>query len=132
MAILANTSMIVNALCYSRVMTANVLPERERGVCCTLRLELPDARAVEVARVLKALSDPTRLQIVLALRGKAEPACVCDFTATFGLSQPTVSHHMATLRAAGLVEATRHGIWSYYRLRPHLPANVRRIVDALG
>jgi ArsR family transcriptional regulator len=57
---------------------------------------------------------------------------VCDFTATFDLSQPTISHHMAKLRDAGLVEATKQGIWSYYRLAPHLPAQVRRIIEALA
>src|SRR5919201_5074486 len=109
-----------------------VLPERERGVCCSVRLELPASRADDVARVLKALADPTRIQMVLALREARAPACICDFTATFALSQPTVSHHMKKLREAGLVEVSRKGIWSYYRLRPHLPEQVRRIVDALA
>ena len=54
-----------------------------------------------------------------------------DFTATFDLSQPTISHHMAKLRDAGLVEATKQGIWSYYRLAPRLPAQVQRIIEAL-
>ncbi len=113
-------------------MATTVMPERERGVCCTLELQVPQARAKETAAVLKALADPTRLQMVLALRQATEPSCICDFTATFDLSQPTVSHHMAKLRAAGLVVATQRGIYTHYRLRPHLPANVRRIVDALG
>jgi ArsR family transcriptional regulator len=110
----------------------NILPERERGVCCAVELEVPDVRAAEIADVLKALADPTRLQMILALRAAKEPVCICDFTATFALSQPTVSHHMAKLRSAGLVEATRQGIWAYYRLKPHLPAQVRKIVDALA
>jgi DNA-binding transcriptional ArsR family regulator len=38
---------------------------------------------------------------------------------------------MGKLRDAGLIDATRKGIWTYYRLRPHLPANVRRIIEAL-
>lgn len=113
-------------------MATKTLPERERGVCCTLDLEVPESRAVEIAGVLKALADPTRVQMVLALREAKEPACICDFTATFDLSQPTVSHHMAKLHAAGLVESTRRGIYTYYRLRPHLPASVARIVEALG
>jgi ArsR family transcriptional regulator len=111
---------------------AEVLPERERGVCCTVRLELAPTRAHEVATVLKALADPTRVQMVLALREAKSPACICDFTATFGLSQPTVSHHMRKLREAGLVEASRRGLWTYYRLRPHLSERARRIVDALA
>ncbi|MDP9252859.1 MAG: metalloregulator ArsR/SmtB family transcription factor [Chloroflexota bacterium] len=110
----------------------DVLPDRERGVCCTVDLEVPAVRAEEIADVLKALADPTRVQIILCLREAKEPVCVCDFTATFDLSQPTISHHMARLRDAGLVEATRQGIWSYYRLAPHLPAPVRRIIEALG
>ena len=112
--------------------TTRVLPERERGVCCTVDLGVAEAKAAGIAAVLKALGDPTRLQMVLALRAATEPACICDFTAAFSLSQPTVSHHMATLRRAGLVEATRRGIWTFYRLKPHLPADVARIVEALG
>ena len=111
---------------------AIALPERERGVCCAVDLEVPTKRAAEIADVLKALADPTRVQMILTLREAPEPVCICDFTATFALSQPTVSHHMAKLRAAGLVEATRSGIWTYYRMRPDLPERVRRIVDALG
>lgn len=108
-----------------------MLPERERGVCCSVTLELPATKAAAIAGVLKALGDPTRLQMMLALRAASEPICVCDFTEAFGLSQSTVSHHMARLRDAGLVEAARRGIWTYYRLRTHLPESVRRVVEAL-
>ncbi len=113
-------------------MVKSALPHRERGVCCELELELPAKRASELADVLKALADPTRVQMILTLREATEPVCICDFTAAFSLSQPTVSHHMAKLRAAGLVDATRKGIWSYYRMRRDLPERVRKIVDALG
>ena len=115
------------------VNTSKALPkaERERGVCCAVDFPLADERAVELAEVLKALGDPTRVQIVAALRDAKAPLCTCDFTASSALSQPTITHHMGKLREAGLVEATRSGIWTYYRLRPHLPPSVRRIVDAL-
>jgi ArsR family transcriptional regulator len=108
-----------------------VLPERQRGVCCAVELEVPRVRATELADVLRALGDPTRLQMVLALRASKDPVCICDFTATFDLSQPTLSHHMAKLRDVGLVDVTRRGIWAYYRLKPDLPGHVRKIVDAL-
>lgn len=107
------------------------IPERERGVCCTVEFSLKDERAVELADVLKALADPTRVQIVAALRDAKAPLCTCDFTASTELSQPTITHHMGKLRDAGLVEATRSGVWTYYRLRPHLPVTARKIVDAL-
>ena len=108
-----------------------VLPERQRGVCCPPRLTLPAAQVDGLAVGLKALADPTRLQMVLALRDADQPVCVCDFTAAFDLTQPTVSHHVAKLREAGLIEASRRGIWTYYRLRRDLPPSIRRLVESL-
>ena len=106
--------------------------ERERGVCCPPTLTLRPERAAGVSDVLKALADPTRLQMAIALRDAKEPVCICDFVGTFDLSQPTVSHHMAKLRDAGLVEVTKRGIWSFYRLAPDLPVAARRILNAIG
>ncbi len=117
---------------YARRVTTATATGRERGVCCTVELPLEDERAAELAGVLKALADPTRIQIVVALRGAKEPLCTCDFTAPTDLSQPTITHHMGRLRDAGLVEATRGGIWTYYRLRSDLPRVVRRIIDSLA
>jgi ArsR family transcriptional regulator len=82
--------------------------------------------------VLKALSDPTRLQMVGILKRARRPVCICDFTAAFDLTQPTISHHMGKLRTVGLVEVTRRGIWSYYRLRPHLDAKTRALLELLA
>ena len=77
------------------------------------------------------LADPTRLQLVVTLRDLGDAVCVCDCTASFGLSQPTVSHHLARLREAGLVDVTRQGGWAYYRLRTDLPAATKRLITAL-
>jgi ArsR family transcriptional regulator len=109
-----------------------VLPERERGVCCPPTIKARPEKVEQTSEILKALADPTRLQIALALRDAREPVCICDFTATFDLSQPTVSHHMAKLREAGLVDVTKKGIWSFYRLAPGLPPAARRILEAIG
>ena len=109
-----------------------VLPERERGVCCPPTLKARPEKIEQTSEILKALADPTRLAIALCLRDAKEPVCICDFTATFDVSQPTVSHHMAKLRDAGLVEVTKRGIWSFYRLAPDLPVGTRRILDAIG
>ena len=46
--------------------------------------------------------------------------CVCDLTPAFALSGPTISHHLKTLRDAGLVDAERRASWVYYRARPGL------------
>ena len=78
---------------------------------------MPSAAAAELAATFKALGDPTRVAIVNRLT-TAEAVCVCDLTAAFDLSQPTISHHLKILRDAGLVEAERRGTWAYYRLVP--------------
>jgi len=75
------------------------------------------AAADALAATFKALADPTRVAIVNRLAAAPE-VCVCDLTAAFDLSQPTISHHLKVLRDAGLVEAERRGTWGYYRLVP--------------
>jgi DNA-binding transcriptional ArsR family regulator len=74
------------------------------------------AAAADLAGTFKALADPTRVAIVNRLA--TGECCVCDLTAAFDLSQPTVSHHLRILRDAGLVEAERRGTWAFYRLAP--------------
>ena len=114
--------------------TTELIPmaDRERGVCCAPARPLRSAKVAQLSETLKALADPTRLEMVSILKAADEPVCVCDFTATFDLSQPTVSHHMARLREAGIVECEKRGIWAFYRLRRDLPAATRRIIEALG
>jgi ArsR family transcriptional regulator, arsenate/arsenite/antimonite-responsive transcriptional repressor len=81
--------------------------------------------AADLALLFKALADPTRVSIVNRLA--AGECCVCDLTAVFELSQPTVSHHLRILRDAGLVEAERRGTWAHYRL---VPDAIDRLRDA--
>jgi ArsR family transcriptional regulator, arsenate/arsenite/antimonite-responsive transcriptional repressor len=108
------------------------LPVRQRGVACCQELVTGDEGwAHETAEVLKALAEPTRLSMVAALWAAEEPVCICDFTAAFELSQPTISHHMGKLKAAGLVESTKQGVWIYYRLREDLPATAVELLATL-
>src|SRR5205823_5353269 len=87
-------------------------------LCCVPDVEPLDRRAAEdLAGYFKALADPTRVAIVNRL-GAAPELCVCDLTAAFELSQPTISHHLRILREAGLVHSSRRGTWAYYRLVP--------------
>jgi len=89
---------------------------------------LAPAERDTLALRFKALADPARVAIVNRL-AVADEVCVCDFVAALELSQPTVSHHLRVLREAGLVEASRRGTWSFYRLVPDAVAALR---DALG
>lgn len=78
-------------------------------------LELEEAQ--RLARVFKALGDPTRVRLLSLIAAQAErEACICDLTEPVGLSQPTVSHHMKQLVDAGLVVREQRGRWAYYRL----------------
>lgn len=108
-------------------------PVRERGKCCEIAMPVDWGKARQAAGLLKALGDPTRLSMILCLWKAQAPVCICDFTATFDLGQPTISHHMAKLRAAGLVQARKQGIWIYYRLRDDLaPATVALLETLLN
>jgi ArsR family transcriptional regulator len=81
--------------------------------------------AVELAAVLKALADPTRLRLLSVIQAtEGGEACQCDLTEPVGLSQPTVSHHMKVLHDAGLVTREKRGIWAYYRAVPERLAEV--------
>lgn len=83
-------------------------------------------------RALHAIADPTRRKILLALREgeKSAKACLCagDIEERIHLSQPTISHHMAILTKAGLVEATKQGQWRWYRRNVKA---IRSVVKAL-
>src|SRR6266516_6359762 len=87
-------------------------------ICCGPDTEpLTVAERDELATRFKALADPTRVAIINSLSA-ADEVCVCNLTATFELSQPTISHHLKILREAGLVDSKRRGTWAYYRLVP--------------
>lgn len=94
--------------------------DRVRGCCVPIESTIPEAAAQEVAALAKAIADPTRVQILHALKRAADPVCVCDFTEAFGLGQPTISHHLAKLKAAGLVDSDKRGVWAFYSLRDDL------------
>jgi len=112
-------------------MAMTELPVRQKGLCCELELPADQSWARDRAQLLKALADPTRLAMIWCLRRAAAPVCICDFTATFDLGQPTISHHMGKLKAAGLVESEKRGLWIYYKLRSDLAAATDALIDGL-
>jgi DNA-binding transcriptional ArsR family regulator len=87
------------------------LPKAER-----LRGELPAVEELQGwAAAAKALGDPTRLAIALALAA-GETACVCDLAWIVGRDERLVSHHLRLLRAAGLARSERDGKMVMYEL----------------
>ncbi len=96
--------------------------------CDLLCLDLPKAEAVRSrlprpadveawAAGARALGDPTRLGVAMALRD-AETACVCDLAWVVGRDEKLVSHHLRLLRTAGLAGAERRGKMVIYALTP--------------
>ena len=78
---------------------------------------LDDETAAQLARVFKALADPTRVKLLSLIAAAADgEACICDLIEPVRLSQPTVSHHMRQLVDAGLITREQRGKWAYYRV----------------
>jgi len=75
-------------------------------------VSITDPPLVELAALFKALSEPARLSIVLALSDECRP--VSDVAGATGLPQPLVSHHLRILRDAGIARPDRRGAYVYY------------------
>ena len=80
---------------------------------------LTEIESEGLAHVFKAFADPVRLRLFSLIASfDGGEACVCDLTAHFDVSQPTISHHLKVLREAGLVDSERRATSIYYRVRP--------------
>ena len=82
-----------------------------------LRQGLPELNILErAAEAAKALSDPTRLALAVALHDAADECCVCDLAFVSGRQDKLVSHHLRQLRAAGLARSRKDGRMVLYDL----------------
>ncbi len=78
--------------------------------------------------ITRALADPTRIRVLLALRD--QELCACQITELFGLAQSTMSQHFHLLKQAGLVDSRKQGRWVYYALPgPAASAAVREALS---
>ncbi len=102
------------------------------GPCCdsSLAVALSRSEAESLAHLLKAVSDPTRLQLLSIIRASANSeACVCDLTAPIGLSQPTISHHLKVLVDAGILIREQRGTWAWFSINQ---SRLNQIVAAVS
>jgi DNA-binding transcriptional ArsR family regulator len=113
-----------------------VEPDRCELLCLDLpkaeaaRRELPSVRELEAgAAAAKALGDPTRLAVAVAL-ASCGTACVCDLAWIVGRDEKLVSHHARALRSAGLAAATRQGKMVMYELTERGRAVLQAVVPA--
>jgi ArsR family transcriptional regulator, arsenate/arsenite/antimonite-responsive transcriptional repressor len=99
-------------------MSKQALPVILDAGCCAPLAEsaIGAADAADLAAAFKALGDPVRLRLMsMIASAPSGEICVCDLTPAFDVSGPTISHHLKTLREAGLVDGERRGTWVYYR-----------------
>ncbi|MFN8098690.1 MAG: metalloregulator ArsR/SmtB family transcription factor [Dermatophilaceae bacterium] len=99
----------------------------DRG-CCGLGEPIGIDDATRLAAMFKALGDPVRLRMASMIASRPE-VCVCEITPAFDLSSATISHHLKTLREAGLVECERRGTFVYYWIQPAAVQSMRALLS---
>jgi len=79
----------------------------------------------DMLKIFKALSDATRLRLVLLLMER--DLCVCELVFILKMEQSRISHQLRVLRDADLVEDVREGRWMIYRI----PEDGRGFLEAI-
>lgn len=113
----------------ARDMSTVTAPPEKRGMEFP---QLSDQLEKDLVQVFKLLSDETRLRILMYLirEGELHVTALCD---KLGQSQPAVSHHLALLRVAGLIEARRDGKHNYYSVRSsHFHRIMAELFQSIG
>lgn len=82
------------------------------------------------ALLMKALSDETRLKILVML--SQGELCACNILADFNITQPTLSYHMKILNESGLVDSRRDGVWMKYSVNRSSLAVIKNLFDNIG
>ena len=118
-----------------KIRTPPPIIQPQVQACCppigTERLPAPGAR--QLSRQFASLADPVRLQILSVLATAPGGAiCACDLVEPIGKSQPTVSHHLKVLKAAGLVTAQRDGKNIWYAVVPAALDALREVLSMPG
>lgn len=87
--------------------------------------------AESMSEVLKAVADPTRLQILAMIAASDnQESCVCNLTEPLKLTQPTISHHLKKLTEVDLVKSERRGTWIWYSLNRERWGQVAELFNA--
>lgn len=81
------------------------------------------------AKIFKALSDATRLEIVDML--SCGEMCACDILEFFQITQPTLSYHMKILTDCGVVVSRKEGLWMRYRINDELCIALKEFIQQI-
>ncbi len=111
-------------------MTSSVVRPAEADADCNADVRFEPGISEEVldesVALLKGFADPTRLRILLMLRGGE--VCVHQIVDALAMTQSAVSHQLRALRTARLVEFRKRGRHVYYRLADD---HVRSMLDGV-
>lgn len=120
-------------MAITEVGASEAVADEAKADTCTPALAcllIDREEAERLAAMLKAIADPTRLQILrLIERAPDGEACVCDLADCLGFRQPTVSHHLKIMTETGLLNRERRGTWSWYSLNLDGLRRVREILE---
>ncbi len=107
-------------------MQANIVQRETDGAASEIA-SLPDDIAKELVGFFKLFADETRMRILhfLMQRDEFNVRTLCEL---LGQSQPAVSHHLALLRVANLIECRRDGKHNFYRI---VPERLQELVEML-
>jgi len=99
--------------------------------CCDPEnpVDMGSDAAEELANLFGLLADPIRLRIV-SMMTEGQEVCACHLEIPLEKSQPTISHHLSRLSAAGVVEGERRGRWIYWRLTPRFSSIIPTVLGA--
>lgn len=88
--------------------------------------------AERLAKLFKALADPTRVQLLGMLKAQPGGECGYDLAGPLGISQPSVSYHVRILYEAGLITRERRGNWVFFRICEERLADIRRAAGGIS
>lgn len=110
-------------------MLANVTDQLTPSPCCPAYVHLLDeTAATDLAAVLRAVANPVRLRLLHHIASSpGTTACACHLPTALGITQPTLSHHLKQLAAAGVVIRTQQGRWAHYQVDSEA---MKRLTDA--
>jgi len=110
----SNLAERVQRLVDSGLCTAESASKHVRKLRQLAESKVDEQSVRRQSRILKALSDLTRLKIINLL--SIRDMCVCEIMAALDMTQPTASHHLNILESAGLLIDRREGKWVFYAL----------------
>lgn len=111
---------------YNYCMDVQINNERRPGCCCRTLEDLLDPR------LFRALSDPTRLRILMRLTQCSGPCSVTDASDCCNVDFSVVSRHLSILHDAGILQAAKQGRTVHYTVRyAALSQALRALADAI-